>query len=149
MILDRFKLTDKVVIVTGAGRGIGRSCAIALSEVGAIPVCVARTEAQVNSTADQIRACGRPASSIAADVTDIGEVRRLVNDVMSEHGRIDLLLNNAGGGGHGATKDINEKQVPFKEGFWNNTPVIYESEMYCLQNIPNKNNLNIVYNVVY
>lgn len=43
-------------------------------------------------------------------------------------------------------KNINEKQVPFKEGFWNNTPIIYESEMYCLQNIPNKNNLNIVYN---
>lgn len=43
-------------------------------------------------------------------------------------------------------KNINEKALPFKEGFWNNNPIIYDSEIYCLQNIPNKNNLNVVYN---
>ena len=43
-------------------------------------------------------------------------------------------------------KGINEKTLPFGEGFWNNNPIIFESELYCLQNIPNKNNLNIVYN---
>ena len=43
-------------------------------------------------------------------------------------------------------KCINEKALPFSEGFWNNNPLIFNSELYCLQNIPNKNNLNIVYN---
>ena len=59
MILDRFKLTDKIAIVTGAGRGIGRGIALGLAEAGADVVCAARTQADVEATAESVRERGR------------------------------------------------------------------------------------------
>lgn len=111
MILDRFKLTGKVAIVTGAGRGIGRACAIALAQAGAIPMCVARSEDQVADTAAQINADGMSASFVTADVTDLNAVQRIVDQTVAEFGRLDLLLNNAGGGGQVATSAITEADV--------------------------------------
>ena len=59
MILDRFKVTDNVAIVTGAGRGIGRGIALALAEAGADVVCAARSVDQLEDTANEIRNRGR------------------------------------------------------------------------------------------
>jgi 7-alpha-hydroxysteroid dehydrogenase len=98
MILDRFRLDDKVAIVTGAGRGIGAGCAMAFAEMGAHVVCAARTREQVEATAEQARALhGKRALGLVCDVMERSQLEELVNQTMREFGRIDILVNNAGG----------------------------------------------------
>jgi 7-alpha-hydroxysteroid dehydrogenase len=97
MILDRFKLTDKVAIVTGAGRGIGAGCAVALAEVGAHVVCAARTRAQIEETAARVREAGRRALAVECDVNQRSQLEQVVENTLGEFGRIDVVVNNAGG----------------------------------------------------
>jgi 7-alpha-hydroxysteroid dehydrogenase len=97
MILDLFKVPDKVAIVTGAGRGIGAGIAVALAEVGADVVCAARTPADIEATADRVRSTGRRALAVPTDVTDRAQLEALVETTVSEFGRVDILVNNAGG----------------------------------------------------
>ena len=97
MILDRFKLTDRVAIVTGAGKGIGRGTAIALAEAGADVVCAARTQEDIEQTAEAVRATGRRAVAVPTDVLERADLERLVARAAEELGRIDVLVNNAGG----------------------------------------------------
>ena len=99
MILDRFKLTDRVAIVTGAGKGIGRGIALAFAEAGADVVCAARTASDLEETAAAVRQRGRRALPVATDVTKTEELERLVEATLGEFGRIDVLVNNAGGTG--------------------------------------------------
>ncbi len=90
-------LQDRVAVVTGAGSGIGRAVAIRLAEAGASVVVSSRTDRHVVETCEAVgRASGRPARGIVADVTDQAAVDRLITTVVSEHGRIDVLSNNAG-----------------------------------------------------
>ncbi len=97
MILDRFLVTDKVAIVTGAGRGIGRGIALALAEAGADVVCAARSVDQIEATAADVRDLGRRALAVPTDVTDRPQLEALVAAAIDEFGRIDILVNNAGG----------------------------------------------------
>jgi 7-alpha-hydroxysteroid dehydrogenase len=99
MILDRFKLTDRVAIVTGAGKGIGRGIAIAFAEAGAHVACAARTRADLEATAAEIRARGRRALVVPCDVMQSEALEQLVAATLAEFGRLDLLVNNAGGTG--------------------------------------------------
>ena len=96
-LLDRFRLTDKVAVVTGAGRGIGRGIALAFAEMGADVVCAARTESEIEATAARARGFGRRALAVCCDVTDPAQLDDLAARVMAEFGRIDVLVNNAGG----------------------------------------------------
>jgi 7-alpha-hydroxysteroid dehydrogenase len=96
-LLDRFRLTDKVAVVTGAGRGIGRGIALAFAELGADVICAARTESEIEATAERVRAFGRRALPVRCDVNQTSEIEALAGTAMEKFGRIDLLVNNAGG----------------------------------------------------
>ena len=97
MILDRYRMDEKVAIVTGAGRGIGRGIAEALGEVGASVVCAARTQEQIDGVAEGIREGGSSALAVSCDVTDRAQLEGLIAATLKEFGRIDVLVNNAGG----------------------------------------------------
>ncbi len=96
-LLDRFRLTDRVALVTGAGRGIGQAIALAFAEMGADVVCAARTEKEIEATAARVRGFGRRALALRCDVTDPGELEQLAGRAVADFGRVDLLVNNAGG----------------------------------------------------
>jgi 7-alpha-hydroxysteroid dehydrogenase len=97
MILDRFKLTDKVAVVTGGSAGIGRGCAVAFAEAGANVALAARTPERLEKVAAQIGDLGRKAIAVPCDVNDRAQLDNLVDRTMQEFGRIDILVNNAGG----------------------------------------------------
>ncbi len=97
MILDRFQLEGRVAIVTGAGRGIGAGCALAMAEMGAHVVCAARTKEQIEETADKASAFGARALAVPCDVGERGQMEAVVETAAKEFGRIDVLVNNAGG----------------------------------------------------
>jgi 2-deoxy-D-gluconate 3-dehydrogenase len=89
-----FDLTGRVAIVTGANTGIGQAIAVALAQAGADVACVGRTPA--DATAAQIRARGRRALLVAADLSSIDPVPRIVDETVAGLGRLDILVNNAG-----------------------------------------------------
>ena len=97
MILDRFRLTDKVAIVTGAGRGIGRGIALGLAQAGAAVVGAARTPATIDEVAQEIRRAGGRALAVPCDVNDSAQLGEVVAQTLKEFGRIDVVVNNAGG----------------------------------------------------
>src|SRR5215813_14529309 len=97
MILDRFKLSNKVAIVTGAGRGIGAACALAFAEVGADVVIAARTKEQLEDVANQAADRGRRALGVPCDVSDLANLELLVEQAMNELGPIDIVVSAAGG----------------------------------------------------
>ncbi len=97
MILDEFRLDGRVAIVTGAGKGIGAGCARALAEAGADVVCAARTQADIDAVAADVRALGRRALAVATDVMVTEQLDALVAATVAEFGRVDILVNNAGG----------------------------------------------------
>src|SRR4051812_15912166 len=96
MILDNFRLDGKSALVTGASSGLGQAIAIALAEAGADVACHARTAGQADGTMQSINGLGRRALTVTGDMGDKETPARLVEEVMSEFGRVDILINNAG-----------------------------------------------------
>lgn len=92
----RFK--EKTVIVTGAGRGIGKAIALGFAREGAHVVLSARTQSEINRTAQELQAIGARALPVVCDVTDEEQVKNLVRSAMDAFGRVDVLVNNAGAG---------------------------------------------------
>lgn len=113
-VLDRLRLDGRVAIVTGAGRGLGRAMALALAEAGADIVASARTQSQIEETAELVRGKGRRCLPVTCDVTSSGPVNAMVQAALREFGKIDILVNNAGGGTPGFQNPLPE----ITDGIW-------------------------------
>ena len=94
-VLDKFRLEGKVALVTGAGKNLGKVIGLALAEAGADVAVASRTPSEIQKVAEEIREKGRKALPIPLDVTDSAQVEGAVRQVVSEFGRIDILVNNA------------------------------------------------------
>ncbi|MEM7255459.1 MAG: SDR family oxidoreductase [Pseudomonadota bacterium] len=90
-----YSLVGKVALVTGGSRGIGRAVALRLAERGAQLAICARNPAALSATASDLRSLGVEAWSIPADVSQLADIERVVNETIREAGRIDVLVNNA------------------------------------------------------
>ena len=90
-----FELTGKVALVTGASRGIGRAIALRLAQQGAIVVAAARADNAMDTVA-QITAAGGHAELASVDVTDAPQLEKLPAAIVAKHGRLDILVSNAG-----------------------------------------------------
>ncbi len=96
MCVELFSLRDKVALVTGAGKGLGKSMAMALSESGAHVAVASRTRSDIETTAHEIQENGVKSIPIVADVTRQEDVSMMVEKVLTELKTIDILVNNAG-----------------------------------------------------
>ena len=95
-VLDLFRLTGRVAVVTGAASGLGAGFARALAEAGADVVIAGRRLGHLESTAHSVRAVGRECLAVPTDVTRPEDCAALVDAAVGEFGRLDVLVNNAG-----------------------------------------------------
>jgi len=92
MYLKKINLKNKVALVTGAGKGIGRACSIALAEAGADLILISRTEKDLNNVSKIIKKFKSKCSAFTCDVTNYNQVKKIIN----KQKKIDILVNNAG-----------------------------------------------------
>ena len=94
---EMFRLDGKVAVVTGGGRGIGRGIALALADCGADVVVVARRQHDVDAVAKEVEERGRRGLGLSADVMDFNAIPKVLDQVVADFGRLDIMVNNAGG----------------------------------------------------
>ena len=92
MFLKKYNLKNKTAIVSGAGKGIGRACAIALAEAGANLVIISRTKKDLNEVSKVIKKYKSNCKSYVCDITNYDQIKSIIND----QPKIDILINNAG-----------------------------------------------------
>lgn len=108
------KLSERVALVTGGGRGIGRAIAIAFAQEGAKVAVSARSLDELDEVVKTIRAGGGQATAFRADLADKASARQLVPDVAAKLGAVDILVNNAGIGSSSDPRPV----VEYDDAFW-------------------------------
>jgi len=103
-----FSLKDKVALITGAGRGLGRSCALALANAGADIALGLRDVKTASDLESEIKEMGRKVIRVQMDVTTVKEIRNAVDEVINRFGRIDVLVNNVGVAPANAAENVTE-----------------------------------------
>ncbi len=106
---SKFSLENRVAVVTGSGRGIGRGIALTLAGMGAHVVNVARTVSEIESTAEEVRKMGRRSIAVPADVRLSDQIDNVIKKALDEFGRIDIWVNNAGGGIPRPSLEVSER----------------------------------------
>jgi NAD(P)-dependent dehydrogenase (short-subunit alcohol dehydrogenase family) len=107
--LPRFDLQDQVALVTGAARGIGHACALALAHAGADVALGLRDVRTGAAVAKAIESMGRRALPLQMDVTRLDEIQRAVDETVAHFGRLDILVNNAGLGPGNPAENVREE----------------------------------------
>ena len=92
MFLKNYNLKNKTAVVTGAGKGLGRACAIALAEAGANLIIISRTKKDLDEVSKKIKKYKSKCKSYVCDITNYNEIKKIVNNQQ----KIDILINNAG-----------------------------------------------------
>jgi len=111
------RLKDRVALVTGSGRGIGRAIALAFGREGARVAVTARTAAELESVAEAVRAAGGQALAVTADLAEPDAPAQLLRQVAGHFGPVEVLVNNAGVGSSASPRPV----VEFEDAFWDLT----------------------------
>ncbi len=111
--LPNFGLEGQVALVTGAARGIGRACALALAHAGADVALGLHDKASAGDLPSQIETLGRRALILQMDMANLDQIRRAVEQASAWKGRLDVLVNNVGIGPPNAAVDVSEKDFDF------------------------------------
>ena len=120
-------LRDKIAIVTGASSGIGRATALALAKEGACVALTARRESSLRELADEIERMGRKTIVLPTDVTQRGQVESMAQAVLSQWGRVDILIANAGEYIQGPIVDLDPAELQ------RSLDVNYFGGVYCIK----------------
>jgi len=144
MLLDAFRLDGRTAIVTGAGKGIGKTIATSFAEMGANVVCVARSAKDIEKTAEAARAFGGQSIAVTCDVSSENQLQNLVATTVAELGGIDIVINNAGGGGKGYGSADDVGMVRFEDTVRLNLSSAYTLIHLCLPHLRQSNSAAIV-----
>ena len=118
-MLPEFDVTGKTVLITGAGRGIGRSIALVMAEAGADVAVTGLTEANAASVAQDVRHFGRRGLGMAADATRLPDTERVVGQVLGEFGHLDVLINCVGDSVPGPVASMPDREAKgMSEAAW-------------------------------
>jgi 7-alpha-hydroxysteroid dehydrogenase len=140
-ILDRFNVDGRVAVITGAGRGIGAASARVLAEAGADIAITARSVDQLEEVAATAREFGRSALVVPGDVNDLDFLAEFAQRATDELGRIDIVVNNAGGSAPTALTDITPKS--FEAAFHFNVTTALALTQACIPQLV-ENHGNVV-----
>jgi NAD(P)-dependent dehydrogenase (short-subunit alcohol dehydrogenase family) len=132
MDISRALLTDKVAIVTGAGRGIGKGVALAFADFGAKVVIAERRGAWAEQTERSIHERGRIALAVPTDVRDGKQVKAMVERAVQEFGGVDIMVNNVGGIFLGRDRPPLEPFIEMSEDAWDDSYALnLKSAYFC------------------